>query len=402
MQKIILTTCGLLLFTTLQLEASGKPSGCSTYVSCAQNVKDGPDNCTHPNDKNKIMIKANRKNGKLEGDFSCLKESGDPHVRVKFKNDEYDGLYEEYDSSLKDWGTATRYKNGKREGVQTCKLSEGRKVIRHYKNDKEHGFELILDGKNQIQSLSDCEIDNVRQDNAACEKIYIPGYESLQKTHFENLAAAKKADDNKTVERKFKNGNTSVRYKLVDGKIEGSHEEFYENGKPSVTKKYKAGKILELKSYFDDGQLKSTAIYGDSRFPNSEANYYQNGKIKSEYKYSSPDKWITRTEYKEYHDNGKLAEEGVRLGHAASWNSYGKPEGEIKAYAREGDLIAISNYKDGKLDGLQVRYYEEETNNSVYAKGVLVEETILDPKTKKTKSHKTFFPDGSVKSENKN
>jgi antitoxin component YwqK of YwqJK toxin-antitoxin module len=399
MKKIILFSISIFLFSTLQAEAGGKPNGCSTYVNCPD-VKDGPENCTHPNDKNNIIIKANRKNGKLEGDYWCARESGEPHVKVKFNNDEYDGLYEEYDPSLKEWGTKTYYKNGKREGLDTRRISEGRKIIRFYKDDQAYGFEIIVNSSNKILSISNCEEKNMRKKDEDCEKIYIPGYESQQKAYFEAKAAEKKADDNKTVEKKFKNGKIAVRYKVVDGQIEGDHEEFFENGQLANLRKYKAGKVQEEKDYFDDGQMKAHILF-DGRFPTQETLFYQNGKMKSEKKMSKEDKWNTKVIFKEYYDNGKLAAEGVRIRYPGGWGE-GSPEGEIKGYSESGEPLYVENYKNGKRDGKQVSYGQQVIYNTVYANGVLTEETILDAETKKQKSHKTFFPDGSVKSENKN
>lgn len=399
MKKNILFFTSIFLLSTLQAKARGEPTGCSTYVSCP-NVKDGPEKCTDPNDKNKIIIKAHRKNGKLDGDFWCAKENGEPHVKVKFKNGDYDGLYEEYDPSLKEWGTQTYYKNGKREGLDTRLLSQGRKNIRFYKDDKAYGFQIIVDKNNQILSLSNCEENNMMKKAEDCEKIYIPGYESQQKAYFESKAAEKKADDNKTVEKKYRNGKIAIKYKLVDGQIDGDREEFFENGQLQTLRKYKNGQALEEKNYFEDGQIKAHTFF-DGRFPSQETLFYQNGKIKSEKKISKEDKWSTKVSYKEYYDNGKLAEEGARIGSVGGWGN-GTSEGEIKGYKQNGEVLFVKNYKNGKREGLQVLNDENEIHNLVYAQGVLTEETIFDAKTKIQKSHKTFFPDGSVKSENKN
>lgn len=397
MKKIIFVSAFLIL--SFQAQAGGKPSGCSTYVNCPQNVKNGPENCTDPNDKSKVIIKAHKKNGKLEGDYWCAKEGGEPHVRAKFKNDELDGLYEEYDQSLKEWGTKTYYKDGKREGTDARKLSEGRTNLRFYKNDQAYGFQLILDKDNNITSLSDCEVENMRKKEEECREIYIPGYEAKMKAYFIAQDRLKKADENKVVEKKFRNGKIAQRYKLVDGKVEGDDEDFYENGKMRTLRKYKEGKIQEETNYFDDGQMRSHILY-DGRSPTEETVYYQNGKVKSEQKFSKDEKWTTKVTYKDYHDNGKLSEEGTLIRYAGGYGS-GTPDGEIKSYLRDGEIFSVENYKKGKREGLQTRYMDDQIFKTKYDNGVLVEETILDKATQKQKSHKTFFPDGSIKEETK-
>jgi len=68
-------------------------------------------------------------------------------------------------------------------------------------------------------------------------------------------------------------------------------------------------------------------------------------------------------EYKEYYDNGKIK----ITGHTTPDE---KETGEWKMYHENGQLVAITNYKDGQLEGEAKEYYE---NGQLKARGSYIE-----------------------------
>ncbi len=398
--------CLLLFLVEASSGATYIPSGCSTLTSCEQRKNEkgelnGPQKCVNAYKKEIIVIKANWKNDKLEGDFFCAKDEGEPFIQAYYKNGEFDGLYKEYDSSLKAWGLEQHYSAGKREGIAKRMLSGDRLRITNYKNDQAHGFTIILDKDKKILNLLDCEVENKRLKSEDCEKIDVPGYEKIVQDYLAQKNKKKHEEDNREVIVKNKNQEIKESYKIVDGKREGKYETFYDNGKIQSQAQYEKGQRISEKIFFKEGQLQSESLFkGTWTYKHTE--YFQNGKKKSEetQEISSSDKWLTDIEYANYFDNGQISEKGRRIQGAGSWSS-GAFDGEIDNYAKDGKLTWQRFYKRGKSIGTWKASPEhlDYDTEEIYADGILMQRTETDRKTKKLMRKLEYFPDGSTKTE---
>lgn len=380
------------------------PSGCGTYVVCkeSKNTKgelDGPQTCVNARDDKIVVIKANWRNDLLVGDFWCGNDEGEPRVKARYKDGQLDGEYQEYDSGQRDWALTQNYRAGKREGLSSRRLPDGKRLVSNYKDDKQYGYELVLNADGGILAKQRCQIDNQTRDRAVCDELPLPGFGDAMTAHAAAQKEAADKDANRVVEKKNAQGVVIERYRLVGGKVEGKSELFYKDGTPHSVVNYKAGKKVDEKRYFEGGQLQAEIGYKND-FPLTEVRYFQNGKKRSEVRAAEEGIAATRYFFKEYHDNGRLQVEGTRRAVAGSWNEDGEYDGEIRRYTESGALEDVQNYKQGNRVGKwkDIRaVYEIE---SVYEKDELLERTVYDrTPARKVMRRTEFMPDGSRKSD---
>lgn len=381
------------------------PSGCSTVTSCTESKNEkgelhGPQTCVNYYKKDIVVIKAFWKNDKLEKDFFCTNDDGVPVVQAQYKDGELDGEYKTYNSTEKKWNEPIHYKNGKREGVSKVSGSNGHYTVVLYKNDNPHGYELQFKDDKLIY-INSCNIDNMRKDEKECRNIKIPGYDKIINDFIEAKEKKEYTEKNKEVLEKYPNGQVKERYKLVNSQISGSYEKFYEDGKPQIQRTHKDGYKTEEKIYFREGPIESHSFF-NKNWEYKTTLYYQNGhkKLEREEAKSPDDKWLTVVSYKNYHDNGKVSDEGKKIKGLSSWHD-GSYDGEIKIYAKTGELIYVQNYKKGKAIGtwkstpLESPFYSEQK----YEDDKLTVDSIFE-KSNNTLLKKTeYYPDGSTKSE---
>lgn len=281
------------------------------------------------------------------------------------------------------------YENGKE-----IKDSE----VSFYRNEKKHGFTLILNSQGDLLSLEDCEIDGERRVPEDCRTVYLPGYEALQKKHFAAEQQEKEKDLNRTV--KDKNGE----YQLKNGKIEGLEKKFFPSGKVRTEKNYKAGVLDGFSTeYFEEGQVKSKIEYKNGKQQKGTF-FFQNGKVESEWSREKTEELRALISYSEFDDRGRLREQGKAWLETdlRGWD-VGRREGEIKFY-REGELQHIRHYREGKPDGTWTEFLRDKNQKREYKvdeKGRTLEETVFDLKTEKKQVYRQFMPDGSLKKEEK-
>jgi antitoxin component YwqK of YwqJK toxin-antitoxin module len=229
-----------------------------------------------------------------------------------------------------------------------------------------------------------------------CEDITIPGYEKAMQQYASGQNSAAKASANRVIEHRWGNGKLETHYQLVNGKIEGKMEEFYENGKPQLTTEYLHGQKNGTENeYFEEGQMKRATIFkdGDSL---SETLYYQNGKKQSEW--VEVKKVFVRKvipvsirAIRTYFDNGRLESEGTLFGE--DW------DGDFKSYDPSGLVLSYGKYDHGKMVGTwhlnsvsEPKEIEED-----FDQGVLV--TRRTYQNKKLVRREELMPDGSTKSD---
>ncbi len=406
--QIILAFGCLFLFSINSLSRTYLPPGCSTYITCKESKNDkgelhGAQTCYHASKKDLVLIKAYWQNDKLEKEFFCANDDGVPVVQTNYKNGELDGEHKTYNSSEKKWDSVMFYKNGQREGVATVGISDGRKRVTLYKDDKAHGFTLIIDKNKKVLNVDGCTINDSRKDKSECEKIKIPGYEKAMTDYLEAQSEKKSAEQNRTVEKKYSSGALQERYKVVKGKTVGQHEYFYENGKPKATTEYKDGQRVEEKTYFEDGQIESHNFFKNS-WNYKVTEYYQNGKIKFEKLESESKevKFLTDIMYKQYHDNGKISEQGHKLRGTDMWGGDGVFNGEIINYTKSGHIHSRCTYDKGKPTKTCLRAPENDDYDyfeDYNGKGLLISSRVAERKSDKQVRKIEYFPDGSTKSE---
>ena len=380
------------------------PSGCGTYVVCKENKNakgelDGAQTCVNARDDKIVVIKANWRNDLLVGDFWCANDEGEPRVKARYKEGLLEGEYQEYDASQKEWALTQTYRAGKREGLSSRRLPDGKRLVANYKDDKQHGYELVLAADGSIVAKHRCQVDSQTRDRSVCDALPLPTYGDAMNAHAAAQAQAAEKEANRLVEKKNAQGNVVERYRLVDGKVEGASELFYSDGKPHSVINYKAGKKIDEKRYFEGGQVKAEISYKND-FPATEVRYFQNGKKESEVRTIEEGPAATRYLIKRYFDNGQLAEEGARRAVIGSWYEKGELDGEIRRYTRSGALADIENYRQGVRTGTWLdvrRLYEIE---KVYEKGNLVQRTVYDRAPGRKVMRRTeYMPDGSNKSD---
>ena len=128
-------------------------------------------------------------------------------------------------------------------------------------------------------------------------------------------------------------------FQYRDGKINGLHEEWYENGKLNFRANFKDGKENGLlESWYENGQIYRLEHYKDGRYHGLHQRWYandsgQNGKLvyQANYDYGKKDGL-----QEEWYDNGQLKykenyKHGKRVGLNEYWNKDGQITG-IKLY----------------------------------------------------------------------
>ena len=126
----------------------------------------------------------------------------------------------------------------------------------------------------------------------------------------------------------YENGQLEYEVHFKDGKVDGVGKEWYENGQ--IYSEFKVdGELYEYKDWYENGQLKLDRYDGENK------GWYENG-----------EKWIDGN--KTWYENGQLKEE-------KNYTSDGKNCVERRWY-ESGQLWWEYNYKEGKKHGLQKRF----------------------------------------------
>jgi antitoxin component YwqK of YwqJK toxin-antitoxin module len=375
------------------------PSPCSTMKFCVPerapgHELNGNQSCVNYDKRDVKVMVSSWKNDLLEGYFWCASDDGTPQIEANYSHGELHGKYREYDSRLKDWALEQEFKNGMRFGISRKKLSKDDFIVSQYINGQRQGYELLVDAKNQIKQVRDCMILGRRAEIPECENIPISGYEKAYAMFTATANMTNEAENNRPVETHYADGKIFRRYTLVNGLIDGKHTSYFENGRPSAIALYSKGKVVEKSLYFEEGQLKQVTLF-DRSLEKKQTVYYQNGKPQSERQIIESQNSGLKYAFKEYFDNGQLAQSGVRLSH----HTDGTFDGEIRSYFKTGELAALSIYDNGTRVGTWKYTHDNLYLEDSYKNGKLETRVIYDKVTKKEIKRSEFMPDGSLKSE---
>lgn len=181
--------------------------------------------------------------------------------------------------------------------------------------------------------------------------------------------------NNYNEEELHKNGKVFRKFTVVDKEKEGKFFEYADNGKLVLEKEYKNGNVLQ------------------------EISYYMNGKVNEESVRSKDKKTYTQ---KSYWDNGQLKSTGTfafkkRSSYGSRWTDT-VPVGKSYNYKENGSLAEEANYnEEGELDGNYILIAENGKRiEAVYSKGILTAKKILSANGNVELSEE-YYEDGSRK-----
>ena len=373
-------------------------------------------------------------NGKKEGKYKILGESGIVSGEFNYKNDEIDGIQKYYNQQGKLIEEKT-FANGKLDGTRTQYYSNGNiQLVENYKNDKLNGISTsyhVNGGKNCEGTYLDGDL------NGTLTCVFANGSKQSEATYkvdkIEGVASYYNEAGDLTSKITFKNGERdgqSIQY--YDGKLVKSQGE-YSNGKGLDTYKYLYsngateseifyvnGKIVKKIFYNSNGQ-KSSEEYLDANEVSERLVYfdrngtlyfeekYKNGEYKGATQYgetiakpvevaASKKKFVMNT-YDGMLLTDGLMDKGRNIG---EWNYRysngvirnkknfvaGNLEGIATIYFRNGDLSQIIHYKNDQLHGRYEDYdYGRLKNISNYINDV------------QQGPYQYFYPDGTLQSE---
>jgi len=94
---------------------------------------------------------------------------------------------------------------------------------------------------------------------------------------------------NGVYEKKFKNGQVSMRGEMRNGKREGAWFSYYEDGKPWSQGEYKDGlRNGKSVSWYPDGKVRYEGMYTDDKQSGVWKYYTEDGKLEKEVNYDQP------------------------------------------------------------------------------------------------------------------
>jgi len=188
------------------------------------------------------------------------------------------------------------------------------------------------------------------------------------------------------------NGKVKSTGSYRNNKPVGMHREFDDNGKLVIAKVYNEFNVLDgagmvdstikrqgaWKHYFETGEVQSAGNYTNDIKTGNWTFFYPSGVVeqKGNYKTGKPEgQWTW------YYDNGKVEREEVFV--------RGLPEGMFIEYSPTGDTLTKGEYIEGEKEGVWYYNVGDHTEIGEYKRSL--REGVW----------KSYFPDGTLKSEGK-
>ena len=209
------------------------------------------------------------------------------------------------------------------------KLSEieGLKSLSNYDEIKDINVERIVD------------YDNYER-NKEKDRVYVNGEDKP----FTGAAIRKK------------NGRIIGIYTYINGKSEGKHYKYFDNGQLSLETQEKNDKAQgEGFEYYPNGKLKEKKFYKDN-IVSEFIGYLQNGKLDRTFKATEGLRGIITG----YYEDGihKSCEMNVIQDYSKRGEISYIKDGESIAYDKKGRVLGIINYKDNKTTGLKQQAFK--------------------------------------------
>ena len=217
-------------------------------------------------------------------------------------------------------------------------------------------FSIVLKGMN----LSEVE---------GIEKL--SNYDEIKNITVERIVDYDNYERNKEKDRVYVNGETepftgaAIRkrnnriigiYTYLNGKSEGKHYKYFDNGQLSLETQEKNDKSQgEGFEYYQNGKLKEKRFYKNN-IVSEFIGYLQNGKLDRTFKQTIGMHGIITG----YYEDGihKSCEMNVIQDYSKRGETSYIRDGESTAYDKKGRIMGILNYKDGKLTGLEQKVFK--------------------------------------------
>ena len=157
------------------------------------------------------------------------------------------------------------------------------------------------------------------------------------------------------VKEYYDNGQLKrIKYHNKEGESIGEWKGYYEDGHLKYTRRFKNGRLIEVKRFHNNGELKDIVNFENEKMIGERNEYHDNGKLWLKRNYLNG---ILVGSYEQYHKNGHLFVKGT-------YNDVGERNGEHKFYYEEnGKLWKSGNYNNGKQHGKWKVYHK---NGNVY------------------------------------
>ena len=189
--------------------------------------------------------------------------------------------------------------------------------VKNYLNDELHGKKITYHDNGKVHTESDMkEGENhgvfKRFNNVGELMIQInysdnnPEYYTYLDKNNVLVPAIPMNDGNAKVVAYYSNGNKSVEFELVDGRLINNDNWYYSNGKPTMESRESFDDTEgEVKYYYPDGKLKSSTIYLHNQENGPYRSFHPNGKPEREGQYVLG---MAHGVFKRYDINGRLIE----------------------------------------------------------------------------------------------
>lgn len=217
-------------------------------------------------------------------------------------------------------------------------------------------FNTVLNG----MKLS--EVEGIRK---------LSNYDEIKNINVERIVDYNDIERNKKLDRVYVNGEikpfTGLAFRkknnriiaitfYINGKSEGNHYRYFDNGQLYVKINLKNDKSEgESYEYYPNGKISDKSFYKNDIITKLTG-YYENGKIKRIFKTTEGLRGIITG----YYEDGisKSSEMNVIQDYSEKRVLKFIHDGESTAYDKKGQIMGILNYKDGKLTGLEQKLFK--------------------------------------------
>ena len=293
--------------------------------------------------------------GKSEGKFKYLNENGNLAGELNFKNNELDG-YQKYFDEKGALIEEKSFKNGKLHGTRTAYYSNGQiSVVENYSDGILHG----LGTSYYVNGGKQCEVNFVKGERAGKMLCLYPNGSTKSETNYTNGKLNGPYLSYNQV------GDILETYTYVNDQIDGKYLEFYDGKLVRSEAEYANGAIKDsFKMYYSNGKLEKENNYEAGKIKNS-ITYFANGKKATESIFNANEELET---YGYFDSNGnKYFEEKYKSGELKSAVQFGKNIAkpvEISLSSNpfvmkdfDGNTLAAGNFEKGRKLGEWVHHF---------------------------------------------
>ncbi len=235
-----------------------------------------------------------------------------------------------------------------------------------YRADKPNGLRRVYSNYNKYKLLSECQYLNgelsgkckiyYSNGNIEEEESYLHGkLEGVRKTYFESFRLKEVCSYHKGAKTGvevdyYESGNkeaeipycdTCENYQSINfDNRHGTEKKYYQSGKLKVIVHYVNGVIQDTaKDFYENGKILGIYPYKDNHLNGAYKKFYDNGALKTEAFFTNGKQYGPD---KDYYENGQVKE-------YTPYNDYGKKDGTGKSYFESGKIEDSVIYKNGDI-----------------------------------------------------